>query len=289
MRKTTIQLAVLSLLAIGGAQAADVTGTVAYNPMGLTGTSNVPAATVSNTSTDSVYITSGDFTPYDNNYTNIAAYSQGSTEGGLSAEIGYLVMGGRVESTATWHDTISNLSGSSRNYQMNLNLNSMTFNMGGWTANPALRDFRTGFVADVMVNGVSVWKSAQTFKLNGNGASIEKFGVDIGNATLRDDTGPDYASLRYTLGNFLGQANLGTFAAGQTAEVSYSLSAFSYWDDPEGCAFECSSITARVDDYVGAESRIVSAPVPEPESYAMLLGGLGLVGVLARRRKLAAA
>ncbi|MBY0557539.1 MAG: choice-of-anchor A family protein [Burkholderiaceae bacterium] len=29
----------------------------------------------------------------------------------------------------------------------------------------------------------------------------------------------------------------------------------------------------------------VAAPVPEPETYAMLLGGLGLVGVLARRRR----
>jgi hypothetical protein len=35
--------------------------------------------------------------------------------------------------------------------------------------------------------------------------------------------------------------------------------------------------------YNGAIS--VSAPVPEPETYAMLLAGLGAVGFLARRRK----
>ena len=29
------------------------------------------------------------------------------------------------------------------------------------------------------------------------------------------------------------------------------------------------------------------APVPEPETYAMLLAGLGLVGLAARRRRLA--
>jgi hypothetical protein len=28
-----------------------------------------------------------------------------------------------------------------------------------------------------------------------------------------------------------------------------------------------------------------TAPVPEPESYAMLLAGLGLMGTIARRRK----
>ena len=30
---------------------------------------------------------------------------------------------------------------------------------------------------------------------------------------------------------------------------------------------------------------VTLAPVPEPETYAMLLGGLGLLGVMARRRK----
>ena len=33
---------------------------------------------------------------------------------------------------------------------------------------------------------------------------------------------------------------------------------------------------------------VLTAPVPEPETYAMLLAGLGLLGVVARRRKLAA-
>jgi hypothetical protein len=29
----------------------------------------------------------------------------------------------------------------------------------------------------------------------------------------------------------------------------------------------------------------VAAPIPEPEAYAMMLAGLGLLGVAARRRK----
>jgi hypothetical protein len=34
---------------------------------------------------------------------------------------------------------------------------------------------------------------------------------------------------------------------------------------------------------------LVMAPVPEPESYAMLLAGLGIVGAVARRRRSAEA
>jgi hypothetical protein len=29
----------------------------------------------------------------------------------------------------------------------------------------------------------------------------------------------------------------------------------------------------------------IEAPIPEPSTYAMLLGGLGLIGVVARRRR----
>jgi hypothetical protein len=42
-------------------------------------------------------------------------------------------------------------------------------------------------------------------------------------------------------------------------------------------------------DCTGSVSRILPAPVPEPETYGMLLAGLGLVGVAARRRKQAGA
>jgi hypothetical protein len=30
---------------------------------------------------------------------------------------------------------------------------------------------------------------------------------------------------------------------------------------------------------------VLTTPVPEPETYAMMLAGLGLLGVVARRRK----
>jgi hypothetical protein len=43
------------------------------------------------------------------------------------------------------------------------------------------------------------------------------------------------------------------------------------------------------DDHTFSFTHIVEAPVPEPSTYALMLGGLGVVGFLARRRKAARA
>ena len=42
---------------------------------------------------------------------------------------------------------------------------------------------------------------------------------------------------------------------------------------------------AVTDDFVFAEPTTAVAAIPEPETYAMLLAGLGLIGALSRRRK----
>ena len=42
--------------------------------------------------------------------------------------------------------------------------------------------------------------------------------------------------------------------------------------------YTCSTIWAF-------EVKLMSAPIPEPETYALMLAGLGLVGFMARRRK----
>ncbi|WP_254452017.1 PEP-CTERM sorting domain-containing protein [Duganella vulcania] len=55
------------------------------------------------------------------------------------------------------------------------------------------------------------------------------------------------------------------------------------------CAFDAGSGVDRFYTALQATSNAglyqIGAPVPEPETYAMVLAGLGLVGVIARRRK----
>ncbi len=67
--------------------------------------------------------------------------------------------------------------------------------------------------------------------------------------------------------------------AGGTQRTMYYAGAGKYWHD----APDTWSGIPKV--YVVEYAAPVTAPVPEPETYAMMLAGLGLLGFMARRRK----
>ncbi|MCC7310199.1 MAG: PEP-CTERM sorting domain-containing protein [Sulfuritalea sp.] len=106
--------------------------------------------------------------------------------------------------------------------------------------------------------------------------------------------GEGYSSVEFFLRDTLTFANLAMWAGyetpgwgtsffstetitGLTAGTAYQVVMYG-WGDP------MSSATGKYELTLTAQSSL--APVPEPEAYAMMLAGLGLLGVMVRRRKL---
>jgi hypothetical protein len=69
--------------------------------------------------------------------------------------------------------------------------------------------------------------------------------------------------------------------AGAKSGGSWTLNAL----NPGGKASDYSNLTIFARDISKTAFQVPTTPVPEPESYAMLLAGLGLIGFMSRRRK----
>lgn len=125
----------------------------------------------------------------------------------------------------------------------------------------------------------------------------------VPNGAISFFTGPDAQNLagdRITTTYFPDSSSFNSYSYGNnsvflTAGVELSFAALVYSQDASLTNF---SITGRTSAYdIVTKSTAVSfntdrlvgssliSPVPEPESYAMLLAGLSLMGVIARRRK----
>ena len=57
-----------------------------------------------------------------------------------------------------------------------------------------------------------------------------------------------------------------------------------YWADPDGDGMAPITRLPKLDDIAGIQYLYSPAPVPEPHTWALLLAGLGLVGIAYRRR-----
>jgi len=104
---------------------------------------------------------------------------------------------------------------------------------------------------------------------------------------LLSDTSYNYSMLSDTSYNYIdGARGIGpSSGSGQLAAGDYILA----WG---GSVNSTSQETGTVGTLFGSEGftqsgelTVIAAPVPEPETYAMMLAGLGLLGMMARRRK----
>jgi len=76
------------------------------------------------------------------------------------------------------------------------------------------------------------------------------------------------------------QGRFGSGTAGGGSTCDFKTGNSSSYGDLSG--------STAIYDHVGWINSVISAPVPEPESYALMLAGLAAVGVAARRRRAAA-
>ncbi|MYM25680.1 PEP-CTERM sorting domain-containing protein [Duganella sp. FT135W] len=134
-------------------------------------------------------------------------------------------------------------------------------------------------------NSNIAFKSTITFGLASAGTYWFRAGVDFGNggAVFLDNTPVAYKSTDMWWNYGYGSTdqffaiNSTALSAGNHTLTIYGL---------EGCCDGGQQVQYATDgESFHSFSTATLAPVPEPETYAMLLGGLGVVGTLARRRR----
>lgn len=125
----------------------------------------------------------------------------------------------------------------------------------------------------------SGWVSNIGYSFGGLGAGkFMEFYVDPD--TLHSGTGNVVDARPYV---FNGGKVTASFSNGQELTLT--------WDNPVAQSFSplrrlnLAATDQRNIYYEMGQTITVAAPVPEPESYAMMLAGLGLMGIVARRRK----
>lgn len=104
------------------------------------------------------------------------------------------------------------------------------------------------------------------------------------------DSGLTFAALdagnyRFTIATYNNFANGATLSEGFQLDNEAPIP-LAIWDQP---ANHVNMGTFYSVNLTGVDSAVNTTPVPEPETYAMLLAGLGLVGAIARRRRAQAA
>jgi hypothetical protein len=151
-----------------------------------------------------------------------------------------------------------------------------------YIANPSMAGFTDGpkQVTYGPVAASSVWVYDGANLANQNPDTIENL---VEHQFNLPDTGPGSLSL-ISYGNV---GNTFTLNAGTSyAAIHYGKGELLFhWDTPlqSDIAFTIGNLPHGISDF--RAYGLITTPVPEPTTYAMLASGLGLIGFMARRRK----
>lgn len=277
---TGLILVFAALAGVGEAGAATVSTSIQYDTLGLANTSWLTPFSIAASDNQYSSLDNGSHESSYFEYAQVTADSSGEITSSLT-----MSAAGRIATSAVWSDTFSNTSGKSQSYAMTFSIGAIRTELGGYSYDPSTRNFQASYLADIRVNGVSVWSSSQVFSLRNDVASLTTYGADIGTGQITQPSAPSGHGI-YEFGGYDGKVDLGTFINGQSFNVQYSLTTTGYWDDFNGCVHECESVALFLGNpYQPSGKGISVTAVPEPETWALLLSGLGMVGAVTRRRR----
>jgi hypothetical protein len=315
MKLATLMSAVtLAVLGLGTAHATNLTGSLSFDGQGqhYFEYGPIPSVSFSVSDPDFINLTSADFpaempggqtwSQYENYLHDLTIDAYASTADGWIRATSIATLPGQLTAVIETQQTVLNNSSSAQTYQFDFAISEAFLDVGGSTSDYTLRNSSAAFIADIQVNGASVWQSRYELSFNGDLYPVlTQSGQALGANELLNygvpypsghNPHPTSTGARISLNNYAGLVNLGTFAPGEVFDVRYTLTAQSTFVDPAGCG-ECGRATAYIFDPFalspsGLSITAVTA-VPEPATWALTLFGLGAIGVAARRRQAQAA
>jgi hypothetical protein len=167
--------------------------------------------------------------------------------------------------------------------------------------------FRNTLLAALLIAALPAQAALQSYSFSGTLDSGLSIGQNFSGNFSFDDSSLSSSGLQYLGANSFSISFLGnTYSMAQQAaptEISFIDGSFLGVSYAYNAAFPMFSLIASggtgeswdvpylaysqlgTSGVVDGAGSIVYAPVPEPETYAMMLAGLGLLGLAARRRK----
>lgn len=152
----------------------------------------------------------------------------------------------------------------------------------------------SGFFGDTfsMDNNGAMFADHFTFSVNDMGGPMN-FDAIVSSISRSEDTGLDFSGLSlYRVGGGMGTDGTSgdTLISSGTSLQSGAMDVWTLSSDnlQAGDYYVMVSGNLVSDTSASFGGAVMLAPVPEPETYGMMLAGLGVLGFLARRRKQAA-
>lgn len=289
------------------AQAATLTGTMSHDGLGQSYYDYypIPSGSFSVSSPDALSLTADDY-PADPPgslawyFDDVRHRVRGSVSTGELVASTSSAIAGQTTSTIQWQQSVLNDSSLAQAYQMQFQLDNASLWVGGWTRDYVQRASAASFEATIAVNGQPVWQTSYHLGFNGGVHPVlTQSGVNLGAGELYQEGSNNSSDSEYPykatsgggfdLGGYSGVADLGTFAAGTSFDVSYTLTAQATFIDPLGCYGECGIVSAGISDpfaLTGGGLNITAVTaVPEPSTYALTLLGLFAMGLAVQRRQ----